>query len=130
MRDAQVSVGEAPADRHHLHVGAVIANVIANLFEATQGGEVANRIREDDLAGERHAGGQADHVLLRHPGVDELVGVLLRELLDHREAKVTHHKTDTWVSVGELVERLDERRPHEAATSASAVTSSSGVGAR
>src|SRR5712692_951509 len=130
VRDAQVAVREAAPDRDHLHVGAVIADVIADLLQAAQRAEVADRVREDDLAAQRHADGEADHVLLGHAGVDELVRVLVGELLDHRVAEVADDQAHAWVLVGELVEGFDERGPQEAATSASAFASSSSAGGR
>ena len=129
MRDAQVAVREAAAHGHDLHVGAVVADVVADLLETAQGREVADGVGEHDLAGKGHAGGQADHVLLRDAGVDELVGVLALELLDDGVAEVADHEAHASVLARELIERLDERGPHEASTSASAVTSSSGDGA-
>ena len=130
MGDAQVAVGEAAADRHDLDVGAVVADVVADLLEAAQGAEVADRVGEHDLARQGHARGEPDHVLLRNACVDELVRVPVGEVLDHRVAEVTDDHADAVVDVRQLVQRLDERRPQDASTSASAVTSSSGVGGR
>src|SRR6266516_1943228 len=128
MRHTEIAVGETASNRNDLDVRPVVADVVANLFEAAQRAEVADRVGEDDLAGKGHARREADHVLLRHARVDELVGMLVRELFDHREAEVADHQAHAVVLRGEIVQRLDERGPHEASTSARAVTSSSGVG--
>src|SRR5712691_10060 len=130
MGDAEVAIREAAADRDHLHIRPVIADVVADLLQAPQRAEVGDRVREDDLAAQRHPDCEPDHVLLGDAGVDELVGVLVRELLDHRVAEVADDKAHPRVLVGELVEGFDERGPQEAATSASALASSSSAGGR
>ena len=66
MAHAQRPVGEAPAHGRDHHVGLVIADVVADLLQAAERGEVADRVGEDDAAGQGHAGGHARHVLLGH----------------------------------------------------------------
>ena len=53
------AVGEAAADGDDLHVGAVVADVVADLLEAAQRREIGDRIGEDVLPAQRHAGGDA-----------------------------------------------------------------------
>ena len=72
VRGAHGAVGEAAADRDDLDVGLVVADVVAHLLEAAQGGEVGDRVGEDDLARSAPCRRRAGHVLLGDAGVDEL----------------------------------------------------------
>ncbi len=83
MAHPQPTVGKAASDRHHLNVCAVIADVIANLLETTKGREVCDRVREYGLTCERHACGDAGHVLFGDPSVYELLWVGRGKFFDH-----------------------------------------------
>ncbi len=114
MAHAQRAVGEAPAHRRDHHVGLVIADVVADLLQAAERGEVADRVGEDDAAGQGHAGRHARHVLLGHAGVEKLVGKALGEVGDDAEPQVAHHQSDAGIALGHFRDRLDERGPHGA----------------
>jgi len=74
MRETNWPVAHASANTDDLHVGAVVANVVADLFQAAQGGETADRVGKNRVALERKAGSQARHVLLRDAHIEELPG--------------------------------------------------------
>ena len=68
---AQGPVGESAADGHDLHVGLVVADVIADLLQAPQRGEVGDGVGEHHAAGQGHACCHAGHVLLGYSCVYE-----------------------------------------------------------
>src|SRR5262249_31346075 len=94
VRHAEAAVGETAPHGDNLDVGAVITDVVADLFEATQRGEVRDGVGEDDLAAQGQAGRQGGHVLFRHAGVDELPGEAPGKINDHAEAQVADHQHD------------------------------------
>src|SRR5437867_5863461 len=102
VRHPQRAVGEPAPNRDDLHVRGVVAHVVADLLEAPDGGEIRDGVREDDLAGERHARRDARHRLLGDAGVDEAFRELLSERLDDTEAEVTHDQADARIGGGEL----------------------------
>ena len=85
MGHAERAVGESAAHSHYLDVGLVVANVVADLLEASKGGEIGDRIGEDDLSTERHPSGNARQVLLRDAGIEESIRKSASERFDHAE---------------------------------------------
>ena len=73
MSHTEGPVGEAATDRDHLYVGPVIANIVSDLLEAPEGGKVGDRIGKDYFPAQRHARGDARHILLGHRRIEEAV---------------------------------------------------------
>src|ERR1700737_4127098 len=48
-------IRQASPYRDHFYIRTVIADIIADLLQASQGREVGNRVGENDLSAERHA---------------------------------------------------------------------------
>src|SRR5260370_35468491 len=61
MREPDWSVAHATADAHDLHVRAVVADVVSDLLQAAQGGEVAKGGHETRGPLQRKAGSGAGH---------------------------------------------------------------------
>ena len=131
MRHAQRPIGKPTADGHDHHIAAVVADVVADLFQTAQRGKIGDRIGEHDLPGQGHSGGDAGHVLLGDAGVEKLPWKPLGELLDHAEAKVADDQRDSRVGGGQFGERANECRSHaQASNSAIAFWYSSPCGLR
>ena len=113
VRIAQRAVGEPPANRHDLDRRVVVAHIVSDLLEAAHDRKVCDRVGENRFAAERHSGGEAGHVLLGHPRVDELGGQRLTEALDDAEPEIADDQHDARIAPRQLDERLYERGPHD-----------------
>ena len=109
---SQRPVGHAPADGDDLDIGLVIADVVSDLLQRPERGEIGDGVREADLPAQGHAGCQAGHVLLRHAGVEVLLGEPLGEVGDDAEAQVADDQHDPVVLGGQFRQGLNERRSH------------------
>ena len=128
MSGTRVAVGVTAADADHAHGQVVQHGTVSDLLIAAHRGEGGDRVDERDEPGLGQAGGDAGHVRLRDPGVEEAIRMGRRELLDHVPSQVAGDEEDPIVGRGQLEERLDQRRPHSAASSSrSAWWASSGV---
>ena len=107
-------ISHAGAHRDDLHVGAVVADIVANLLQATQSGENPQAVCEDDfIFGQAPARGHPDHVLFSHPGVQEAVRKFLGEGLHHTKPQVAHDQANAVIFTGQMVEAADETLFHE-----------------
>ena len=91
------AVNEPAAHADDLDVRAVICAVVAYLFEATKSGKVPYRVCKDRFALKRHARGDGRHILLGNAGVNELVGKLLPEGLQHAEPEVARDELNVTI---------------------------------
>ena len=91
--------------------------------------EVGDRVGEDLAPGKGYARGQAGHVLLCYPGIDELTGDGLDERFDDTETQVAGDEDDVWVGLG-CREQIRKESSSHPPTSESASSSSSGEGGR
>jgi hypothetical protein len=131
VRVALGRVREAAAHGNDAHRIAVVANVVANLLQATHGREVGDGVREHRLADFREARCDAGHVLLGHADVEELVRQGVAEPLEHRESEVAGDEHQVLALPRLLEERLDEAGPHGLPlTSSTAFSSCSLLGER
>src|SRR5439155_22006039 len=131
VRHAKCAVGQSPTDGYDLHVGVVIADVVSQLLQATQGGEIADAVREDHVSGQGEASGDTCQVLFRHTDVVELGGVLRPKLVQHGEPQVPGQEHDPRVLARNFHQATNERGSHaERSSSASARSYSSPFGVR
>ena len=131
MGDAERAVIEPAAHADHHHARVVVTDVVADLLQATQGGEVGDGIGKDHFAAHRHTGRNRNQVLFRHADIQKAVGILLREGFDQAKPKVTHHKVDSLVVFSQIEQRMQECTSHSAASSsAMAFSNSSSLGGR
>ena len=80
MRGSVLSDRDAAVGRADLDVELRVGDRETDLLPASAGGEDAERGGEHHLAGGCQTGGDADHVLLRDPYLDEPLGTDLLEL--------------------------------------------------
>ena len=66
----------------------MVANVVADLLQAAQGGEVADGVSENGVTFERKAGGEAGHVLLGDADIEKLAREARDVLVEDGEAQV------------------------------------------
>ena len=109
----------------------MVANVVADLFQAAQGGETADRVGENRVALERKAGSQARHVLLRDAHIEELPGESVDVLVEDRKTQVAGQQDNFRVLRDQFREGADESVSHGwASNSASAASNSAPRGMR
>src|ERR1035437_4750570 len=113
MREANWSVTHAAADAHDLHVRAVVADVVSDLLQAAQGGEVANGVGENRVPLQRKAGSQARHVLLGDADVEKLAGEPGDVLVEDLKAQVAGQKEKFRVLRREFGQGVNESVSHE-----------------
>src|SRR2546423_1530813 len=112
-------VVEGAARAYDAYGEVVQDRAVADELVGPEGGKRRDRIHEGDEPGLGQTGRKAHHVLLRHPGVEEAVGVTVGEGLDDREAEVPGDEEDPGVTLGDLGQLPDERPPHSAALTSS-----------
>jgi hypothetical protein len=86
---SELSVTEPATDTDYLHVGVVVASVVAELLEASQCRKVAYGVRDGDVAFECESRGHGRHVLLSDAGIQELVWKTPLEIVENAETEIT-----------------------------------------
>jgi hypothetical protein len=119
MRDAVHAVVEPAADTDNSHRQRVQRRAIADELERPQNGERDNRVRERDEAPFGQAGGERDHVLFRHPDVEEPFGELDGKRLKDLIAQIPGQEHDAGIATGELDECGGKRASHAPGRSSS-----------
>ena len=89
-----------------------MVDIVADLLGAAESREIGDRIGEDMVALAGHSGGEAGHILLGHPGIDEAVGEAVGKFLDHAIAKVTDDQGDIVMGFGERGQLFDKGITH------------------
>src|SRR4030067_77318 len=131
MSDAHCAVSESASNGHDLYVHVMVADIIADLLQASHRREVGNRVCKDNLPAWRPPCRHAYHVLLRHAGIYELPWQLVHEGFDHRKSKITGNQHDTIVLPGQFKKCLKKGRSHLFLSSSSiAISKSFPPGAR
>ncbi|MPM49287.1 hypothetical protein SDC9_96016 [bioreactor metagenome] len=126
--NAQRAIGHAAADDDDFDIGMVIADVVANLFQAAQCRKIRNRIGDRDVARHRHAAGDTGHVLFGDAAVDETVGKLRGERLDFAISDIRQNHVNAAVAPRCGQQLFVECLPHRcASTSRNARSKSSSV---
>ena len=82
------TVSKAAADADDDHLRSVVDDVVANLLEATQGGEIDDRVGHDAPPRQGQPGRDAGHVLLGHANIEVAFGKLLGKRLEHRKPQI------------------------------------------
>ena len=129
MRVAQVAVAESASNTHDCDRAIVVADVVADLFEAPDSREVGDGIDEDLVAERGETSRDTEHCLLGYSGVEEPVREPIGEFLDHTEAQVAHDEEDCGILLGEDSQFRDESIPHQL-NSSRAASSCSAFGDR
>jgi hypothetical protein len=129
---AEIAVGEARADGDGGDGEIVLADVVAELFETAERGEVGDGVGEDVEAFGGEACGETCHILFRDACVEEAVGELGGEGFDDRVAEVADDEEDGWVEASLGGEFFDEGGSHDGFCSswARALARRSALGAR
>lgn len=112
MAHAKRPIDKAAAHAHDLHIGVMIRAVVADLLQTAQRWKIADGIGKHGFSLERHSGRRRGHILLRNTGVDELIGQLLPEGLEHPEAKIAGHKLDIRIFFCKRDQRADKGISH------------------
>ena len=107
------AIRQPAAHRDDRHRQVVIANVIAQLFEAAQRREVRDRINHHPAARERKTGSDTHHRLLANADIRILPRQRLCELLQHRVADVGGQQHDFRVGARIGHQRRDRLSAHE-----------------
>ena len=102
------AVGQAGPDAHYLHVRTVIANVVANLFQAANRRKIGNRVSEDIETGLSQTGCQPRHVLLGNAGIEEAILELLPQTVRHALSQIADDQEGVVVRRG-LSEQLFDK---------------------
>jgi hypothetical protein len=96
----QGAIDKPSSDSHDLHIGIVVADIIADLLKTTQSWKVGYRVSEHDFATQCHSHCNPGHVLLSHSRIH----IPLRETLGKRfhnaETKVTSDQHDPIIFLG------------------------------
>ena len=108
MGYAERAVGQSATYGDDLHVGVVVADVVAHLLQATERRKVSNAVGEDDVSGERQPGGHTREVLFGHPNVVETVRILRAKLVEHGEPQVARQQYDARVQARDIHQAAHE----------------------
>src|SRR3712207_9479436 len=108
MRVAMRAVSQPAANRYHLYVQVVVADVVAYLFQAAHDWEVGDGVDERYLARHCKPRREARHILLRYPGVQIAVGVPFGEGFEHRVAEIAANQPHPLVVLRYLAQRLQK----------------------
>jgi hypothetical protein len=114
MGIAQIPIRHPTAYGNYCYGQTVIADIIPNLFQATQGWEVRDRVRENVVSFGGEACSDSRHILFGNTCIEEPIGKLLREGFHHGITEVANHEKDTRVTAGLQNELLDEGGSHGA----------------
>ncbi len=108
MAESVLAVLHAATDAHHAHGQVVEERTVAYEFVGPQRRKRGNRVDEGDQSRFCQAGCQANHVLLRHPDVEEPSRKGIREGLQCHEAEVGGQQHDSRVAFRELDQGANE----------------------
>ena len=118
------AIGEAAADGDHGDRQVVVADVVAQLFEAAQRGEIGDGVEHHAAAGQRQACGDADHRLFADADVGVLVGQGFGKSFQHGIAEVGGEQHDVWMGAGVGGQHVDGFGSHALASISARAASS------
>ena len=94
MGHALTAVGIACSDRDDAYITLIIGDVVTDLFDATERGEITDGIAIDDPAVHGQTSGNAGHVLFSDANIDKAVGKRVGKRFDDMIAQVTDQQKD------------------------------------
>ena len=100
MGHALTAVGIACSDRDDAYIALIIGDVVTDLFDATERGEITDGIAIDNPTVHRQTGGNAGHVLFGDANIDKTVGKRVGKGFDDMVAQVTDQQEDVRMFMG------------------------------
>src|SRR5262249_47275853 len=108
VRYAELPIAESASDRDDVHIHAVIARIVANLFEAPERREIGYGISKYGVPYESHPDSDGGHILFGHARVQELFGEPFAKLIQNSKSEISRDEKNLRVTFGEQCELCDK----------------------
>ena len=126
--DTLRAIGIACPYRDDAHIAVVIDDIVADLFDTAQGGEITDGIAIDYPAVHGQTTRNARHVLFADAYIQETLGESFCKGFHHMEAQIAYEQEDALILARFLYQLIDKCRSH--ASSSKACFSCSSLGLR
>ena len=115
----QRTVGNTAADVDDLHICVVVADIVTDLLQAAQSGEVGDGVSDSDVAFHCDTAGNAGHMLLHNTAVVVTVRESSCETFDLTVADIGQNHMDARILLCDLDQSLVKNCSHASSTPSS-----------